>query len=216
MGKTVLYVRVSTAEQTSDHQITQARAAGHKVEDRHVIVDHGVSGVRVKLADRDQGRRLFDLLQPGDTLLVRWVDRLGRNYEDVSNVMRQFMDEGVTVRTLTNGMVFDGQASDPMAKAVRDAQIAFLAALAQADAEAKAEARQAGITHAKARVDAGEKYRGRKPAFDRNAFEQVQTDLAAGTSPARIARGAGVSRQIVYRIKDDPGAADAALRRWGM
>jgi DNA invertase Pin-like site-specific DNA recombinase len=33
-----------------------------------------------ELADRPQGKRLFDILRAGDTLVVRWVDRLGRNY----------------------------------------------------------------------------------------------------------------------------------------
>jgi hypothetical protein len=31
-----------------------------------------------------EDRRLFDNLRAGDTLVVRWVDRLGRNYEDVT------------------------------------------------------------------------------------------------------------------------------------
>lgn len=35
--KTVLYVRVSTAEQTSDHQLIQARDAGYQIADEHVI-----------------------------------------------------------------------------------------------------------------------------------------------------------------------------------
>ena len=73
---TFLYARVSTAEQTLDHQLTQARQAGHHIEDEHVIADHGVSGVATKLCERPEGRRLFDLLRKGDTLVVRWVDRL--------------------------------------------------------------------------------------------------------------------------------------------
>jgi putative DNA-invertase from lambdoid prophage Rac len=33
---------------------------------------------------------------------------------------------------------------------------------------------------------------------------------------ARIAKEAGLSRQTVYRIKDDPAGAEAALAVWGM
>ena len=79
--KTVLYCRVSTADQTLQHQRSQAEAAGYRFDD--VVVDHGISGVRTGLRDRPEGRRLFDMLRAEDTLVVRWVDRLGRNYADV-------------------------------------------------------------------------------------------------------------------------------------
>ena len=131
---TILYARVSTAEQTIEHQRVQAQAAGYVFDE--VVTDDGVSGVTTKLIDRAGGRRLFDLLRAGDTLVVRWVDRLGRNYEDVSDNIRAFMRRGVVIKTIINGMTFDGATKDPMQKAVRDALIGFMAALSQAQAEA--------------------------------------------------------------------------------
>ena len=91
------------------------------------MADDGVSGVRTTLAERPQGKRLFDMLRSADTLVVRWVDRLGRNYADVTDTIRAFMARGVIVRTVINGLVFDGATKDPMQKAVRDALIAFMA-----------------------------------------------------------------------------------------
>lgn len=140
---TILYARVSTAEQTIEHQKTQAQAAGFVFD--HVVSDDGVSGVTTKLADREGGRRLFDLLRSGDMLVVRWVDRLGRNYEDVSDNIREFMRRGVVIKTIINGMTFDGATKEPMAQAVRDALIGFMAALSQAQAEATKEAQKAGV-----------------------------------------------------------------------
>ncbi len=91
--KTVVYARVSTADQTLKHQRRQAELAGFKIDQE--IADHGVSGISTKLAERPQGKRLFDILRPGDTLVVRWVDRLGRDYrDDVSDSIRLFMREG--------------------------------------------------------------------------------------------------------------------------
>jgi putative DNA-invertase from lambdoid prophage Rac len=86
---TILYARVSTIEQTIEHQRTQAERAGFRLD--KVISDEGVSGVSTKLAERPQGRRLFDLLRSGDTLVVRWIDRLGRNYQDICETIREFM-----------------------------------------------------------------------------------------------------------------------------
>lgn len=93
---TILYARVSTTEQTIEHQRTQAEAMGFTFDE--VISDEGISGVSARLIERPQGRRLFDLLRAGDTLVVRWVDRLGRNYEDVSDNIREFMRRGVRMQ----------------------------------------------------------------------------------------------------------------------
>jgi putative DNA-invertase from lambdoid prophage Rac len=68
---TILYARVSTNEQTIEHQRTQAEKAGFKLDQD--VWDEGVSGVSTKLAERPRGRRLFDLLREGDTLVVCWV-----------------------------------------------------------------------------------------------------------------------------------------------
>ena len=89
---TILYGRTSTIEQTTEHQLTQAQAAGFKID--RAIFDNGVSGVSTLLAERPEGKRLFDILRAGDTLVVRWIDRLGRNYEDVTENIRRRRPRG--------------------------------------------------------------------------------------------------------------------------
>jgi putative DNA-invertase from lambdoid prophage Rac len=211
--KTILYACVSTLDQTIGHQEAQARAAGFAID--HVVADEGMSGLRVPLAERPQGRRLFDMLRSGDTLVVRWVDRLGRNYADVTDAIREFMRRGIIVRTLINGLSFDGATTDPMQQAVRDALIVFMAATAQAQAEATKEAQRAGIERAKANAREN-KYRGRKPSFSRPQFEAVRDMLNQGTGVGSVAAATGLSRQTVYRIRDNAAGAEAALAEWGM
>ena len=211
--RTVLYARVSTAEQTMEHQQAQAEAAGFALDD--VVADNGVSGVSTRLVERPEGKRLFDKLRAGDVLVIRWVDRLGRNYEDVVDVIREFMRRGVVIRTVINNMTFNGATKDPIEMAVRDALIAFMAATGQAQAEATKAAQRAGIEHAKANDDRA--YLGRKPSYTREQFERVRAMLGhAVVGIAHIAKEAGLSRQTVYRIKDDPAGAEAALAVWGM
>ncbi|HEY8335289.1 MAG TPA: recombinase family protein [Tardiphaga sp.] len=206
---TILYARVSTLEQNVEHQQTQAEAAGFKID--QVVADHGVSGVTTLFADRPNGKRLFDLLRRGDTLLVRWVDRLGRNYSDVRDTIQQFMRRGVVVRTVINNLTFDGATTDPMQQAVRDALIGFLAATAQANAEAIKEAQRGGIALARAK-EGDIKYRGRKPTFNHRQLTTVR-DMD-GQGVGEIAKATGLSRQTVYRIKADPAAAEAVLASW--
>jgi len=185
---TILYARVSTIEQTIEHQRTQAEKAGFKLD--RIICDEGVSGVSTKLAERPQGRRLFDLLRAGDTLVVRWVDRLGRNYQDICDTIREFMCRGVVIRTVINGITFDGATKDAMQCAIRDALIAFMAATAQAQAEATKEAQRAGIARAKAN-GAARTYKGRKPSYSRKQFDNTQAMLGKSASVGEVARTTG-------------------------
>ena len=209
--KTILYARVSDPSQEVAHQKTQAEEAGFAIDE--VVIDDGVSGVTVPLRERPEGKRLFDLLRRGDMLVVRWLDRLGRNYCDVCDTVRTFMTKGVIVQTVINRMRFDGSTTDPMQMAVRDALLSFMAATAQAQAEATKAAQQAGIAHAKA---AGGRYLGRKPSFDRAQFEAVLAALSEGKGHSIIARQIHLSRQAVYRIEANPALVEKSLLAWGM
>ena len=40
--------------------------------------------------------------------------------------------------------------------------------------------------------------------------------LAQDASPTAIADAAGVSRQVVYRVQDNPAKVEAILAEWGM
>ena len=121
------------------------------------------------------------------------------------------MRRGVIVRTVINNLTFDGATKDPMQQAVRDALIGFMAATAQAQAEATKEAQKAGIEHARSREEA---YRGRKPSFSRDQFDAVRGALSKGSGVSEIAAATGLTRQTVYRIRDNAVEAEAALARW--
>ena len=209
--KTVLYCRVSTIDQTVQHQRTQAEQAGFCPD--VVLADHGISGVSTDLSQRPQGRRLFDILREGDILVVRWIDRLGRNYRDVTDTVREFIRRGIRVETVINRMSFDGTTTDPMKQAIRDSLVAFMAAMAQSQAEVTKEAQKAGIAHAQEHDD-GTKYRGRKPTFTPDQFASVRELLNQGLGVSAIAKTTGLKRQSVYRILAEPEKQVAALRHW--
>jgi hypothetical protein len=68
-------------------------------------------------------------------------DRLGRKC-GCDDTIREFMKRGRIIRRSSTTMTFDGSTRDPMLMAVRDALIAFMAASAQAQAEATREAQR--------------------------------------------------------------------------
>jgi putative DNA-invertase from lambdoid prophage Rac len=209
--KTVLYCRVSTIDQTVEHQRTQAEQAGFNPD--VILADHGVSGVSTRLRQRPEGRRLFDILRDGDILVVRWIDRLGRNYQDVTDTVREFIRRGIRIETVINRLTFDGTTADPMKQAVRDSLVAFMAAMAQAQAEVTKESQRAGIAHAQEH-DNGFKYRGRKPTFTWEQFAHVRRLLNQGLGVSAIAKTTGLNRQSVYRIQAEPERQMAALHAW--
>ena len=172
-----------------------------------------------RLAERPGGRRLFDILRKGDVLVVRWIDRLGRNYEDVVDNIREFVRRGIVIRTVISNFTIDGTTRDPMQKAIRDALIGFMAAVGEAQAEATKLAMKAGIAKAKAETlsviaaNFGITW-GRKPSFDRQQLETVRVLLGQSIGISETAKKARVSRQTVYRIQGDPVGAEAARLRW--
>jgi DNA invertase Pin-like site-specific DNA recombinase len=81
--------------------------------------------------------------------------------------------------------------------------------------EAIKAAQRAGIEHAK--QNDGRTYLGRKPSFTREQFVKVRAMLGQQTvGIGQIAKETGLTRQTVYRIKDDPAGAEGALAVWGL
>lgn len=71
------YARVSSKDQNLNRQIDALSAVG--VSGEAVFVDY-LSG---RTFDRPGYRSLLERLQPGDVLVVKSIDRLGRNYDEI-------------------------------------------------------------------------------------------------------------------------------------
>ena len=71
------YVRVSTQEQNETRQLAAMRKFG--VEEQNIIVEK-LSGKDFR---RPRYQRLVRSLKPGDVLVVKSIDRLGRNYNEI-------------------------------------------------------------------------------------------------------------------------------------
>ena len=90
------YVRVSTKEQNIDRQLVEMYAQG--LNDKTIFIDKQ-SG---KDFERDEYQKLKKKLKSGDLLIIKSIDRLGRNYDMI-------IDEW---RTLVNDMDVDIQVLD--------------------------------------------------------------------------------------------------------
>ena len=73
------YIRVSTKEQNEDRQ--RIALANFPVPKDNIFMDK-LSG---KDFNRPQYRKLIRKLRPGDSMVIKSIDRLGRNYEEILN-----------------------------------------------------------------------------------------------------------------------------------
>ena len=71
------YIRVSTKEQNEDRQYIAMLEFGVKNRDIYMDKQSG------KDFNRPAYKRVLRLLKPGDVLVVKSIDRLGRNYEEI-------------------------------------------------------------------------------------------------------------------------------------
>lgn len=97
-NKVYAYCRVSTYSQSLERQIIAvkeyAKANGLTIDDRDIIQDTA-SG---KNFERDGYRLLTEkLLRPGDYLIVKELDRFGRNYEEIRSQWRKLCDMGINL-----------------------------------------------------------------------------------------------------------------------
>ena len=81
------YIRVSTKDQNEDRQRIAMQEAG--VPQNAIFMDKQ-SG---KNFDREGYHRLLKKLKPGDTLIVKSIDRLGRNYDEILEQWRMISKE---------------------------------------------------------------------------------------------------------------------------
>lgn len=153
MEKVYGYARVSTREQNLDRQIAALR---QYVKDERDIITDKESG---KDFDRAGYQYLRErLIRPGDTLIVKSLDRLGRSKEQVMEELRHFRAEGVRVKILDlpTTMVELPEGQDWIIEMVNNILLEVLASIAEQErltirqrqaegiAEAKKQGRQLG------------------------------------------------------------------------
>jgi len=179
------YARVSTNQQDLTVQIEALKAAGVKDHPDFLFTDKA-SGKNDK---REGLQRMLAKVREGDHIIVKKLDRLGRNTADMIAIIEDLTMRGITISFLDDGISTEGT----MGKMV----VTILAAVAQAERERILERTNEGR---KAAIERGVKM-GRKPSITEQQKEQVLADVAAGElSKAKIADKYGISRQKVYDI----------------
>lgn len=185
------YIRVSTREQNEDRQVIALTEAG--VQQSHLYVDKQ-SG---KDFNRRQYKRLVRKLKQEDVLIVKSIDRLGRNYDEILEQWRFLTkDKGIDIVVLDMPLLDTRNSKDLTGTLIADIVLQLLSYVAQTEREFIRQRQAEGIAAAKAR---GVKF-GRRPKPVSSDFGAVYELWCAGEISAREAgRRLGVAHKTFLK-----------------
>lgn len=172
------YIRVSTKEQNIDRQKIALLKYG--VPENAILVDKE-SG---KDFERPQYKRLIKKLKPGDNLVIKSIDRLGRNYDEILKQWQYLSKElHVDIVVLDMPLLNTRQGKDLTGTLIADIVLELLSYVAQTEREFIRQRQAEGIAAAKAR---GVRL-GRPPKEKPENYSEVYSDWKRGALSARNA-----------------------------
>ena len=179
------YIRVSSRDQNEDRQVIAMREFG--IAEKNLVIDKQ-SG---KDFARPGYRRLLRKLKPNDTLVIKSIDRLGRNYDEVLEQWRLLTKEKqVDIVVLDMPLLDTRKGRDLIGTLISDIVLQLLSYVAQTEREFIHQRQAEGIAAAKAR---GVKER---PA----EYEHLRDEWRAGRISARAAaRQLGVAHRTFMK-----------------
>lgn len=178
-GNVYGYVRVSTKEQNEDRQLIALQE--YRVPEKNIYMDK-LSG---KDFNRPQYQKLLKKLRPGDVLVIKAIDRLGRNYDEILLQWRVITKEKqVDMVVLDMPLLNTRDTEDDLTGTfVADLVLQILSYVAQTERENIRQRQMEGIAAAKIR---GVRFgRPRKEVPD--GFRQLKEDYERGKVSSRAA-----------------------------
>ena len=185
------YARVSTKEQNEQRQIVALEEFG--LDRKQIFTDKQSS----KNFERTNYRKLVRRLKEGDTLVVKSIDRLGRNYEEILEQWRIITkDKGAAIVVLDMPLLDTRRNRDLTGTLIADIVLQLLSYVAQTEREFIRQRQAEGIAVAKAQ---GVRF-GRPPLAQPKEFPAVhQAWLKKEISAREAARRLSVTHKTFLR-----------------
>lgn len=191
--KTYGYVRVSAQDQNELRQLEALRACKFSIAEENIFVDKK-SG---KDFLRPAWKRLMKKLQPGDLLIVKSIDRLGRNYEEILEQWKVLTkDKEVNIIVLDMPLLDTrSKGKDLTGTFIADLVLQILSYVAQTERENIRQRQLEGIALAKANGIHFGRTRMDIPEYE----EAMQMWKNGEITGKEAAKRCGISRQALYK-----------------
>lgn len=183
------YARVSTTDQNMDRQLDQLK---------HIdkLFQESISGVS---KDRPQLKAMLDYIREGDIVVVTELERLGRNNQELTEIMNQIQTKGATLEVL-NLPTLRGIEDDNLRRLLNNLILELYKYQAQAERERIKERQAQGIAIAKTQG----KYQGRKALFteDDSRLKHAFELYLSGMSDKDVAGLTGINERTFRRYRE--------------
>ena len=191
------YIRASTKDQNLARQIEMMKQEGV-----NKVFSEKVSG---KDMNRKELKALLKFAREGDEIIVSSLDRLGRDYQDIKEIVRHLQQRCIKLTIIDAPFLNFNTGNNTLDTAMFDMFLSLLGYIAQNEREKILERQRQGIKLAKQRGV----YKGRpiqyhehaKNAKDRLIYHNVKRMLEEHLPVTQIAKENGISRQTVYIIR---------------
>lgn len=190
--KKYAYIRVSTKEQNIDRQI--AALESYEIPNSNIFCDYQ-SG---KDFNRPQYKKMLKKLKPGDLLVIKSIDRLGRNYNDIL-YQWQYITKTLNVDIVVDDMELldtrekEGSLTGTL---ISDLILQILAYVAETERNFIHQRQKEGIEIAKQKG----KHLGRRPIELPDRFDEVCEEYLCGKLTVRKAASLlGMNHSTFYR-----------------
>ena len=199
------YARVSTRSQKEDRQVAALREFGIALENITVEKQSG------KNFDRPLYQRLVQVLQPGDVLVVKSIDRLGRNYKDILEQWGYLTKiQRAAIVVLDMPLLDTREGRDLTGTLIADIVLQLLSYVAQTEREFIRQRQAEGIAAA---LERGVRFGPERIPMP-EGFEKLAEDWWNGYVTATEAgRQLGISRKTFTRRAEEWGASRGLSRR---
>lgn len=178
MAKTYGYIRVSTKEQNEERQVIALDEFGVSKSNTYVDKQSG------KDFERQNYKKLMRKMKSGDTLVIKSIDRLGRNYDEILEQWRYITKEKQAYIVVLDMPLLDTRRSNDLTGTlIADIVLQLLSYVAQTERENIRQRQAEGIAAAKAR---GVKF-GRRPKPKPLEFIILREKFLIGEISARAA-----------------------------
>ena len=213
MDNIYIYYRVSTARQDFERQkqAIEKYVAENSIKVTAVYEDHA-SG---KNFDRPQYQALKHTIKKGDTLIVKELDRFGRNYDEIKDEWHEFASNGVSIVVVDNPLLSTSGKSDLEAKLISNLVFEIFSYTAQKEREKINQMVQEGMNKAKIIGTKSGKPIGRperKDTIPKDFGKYYKRWIAKEITGVEFAKLLGMSRMSLYRYIHTFGTINKTTR----
>ncbi len=202
-GKMFGYARVSTKVQKEDRQLAALTQFGIAEED---IVVEKQSG---KDFERPLYHKLLQKMDARDVLVVKSIDRLGRNYEEILKQWAYLTKERkISIVVLDMPLLDTREGRDLTGTVVADIVLQLLSYVAQTERDFLRQRQAEGIEAAKAR---GVRFGRERIPLPENFADLAETWRDGYVSASTAARQLGISRDTFLRRAKEWGATEKSM-----